>query len=384
MLQKSLRTCEKHSRRNSYTFAPEKCKVIARAFQVGAEDTKHVTLVNSELEYVDTFDYLGVPITAKGIDFKVMCQSRVDAAIKMSAYFKRVGCSGMGYPPTIVRKILHTFVRPLMEYGLGLQQLQKRERNKLDKSWFQIWRNNQSLPRSTSSLAILKTFRSPAMSFRNAKLNAGYLARLRTMKTDSLAKRIYDQVSTPTRRCSRHNVVKKSKNNHIWSQAQEWLVKKHSYKKIKASRLWKSLDLEHLQTIDNDDSSMPRQIRRKTARDITVPGMMMDYFLIQQANTEEAKKTRRELLLWRLGILPGEAKICKGCSEEEVTTREHVARCAMSGTKSNIGLGNQETNPLDDILNDNDTITAGEQMSKINEIIEYIVQRCLGRSTSCR
>ena len=283
----------------------------------------------------------------------------------------------MGYPPTIVRKILHTFVRPLMEYGLGLQQLQKRERNKLDKSWFQIWRNNQSLPRSTSSLAILKTFRSPAMSFRNAKLNAGYLARLRTMETDSLARRIYDQVSTPTRRCSRHNVVKKSKNNHIWSRVQEWLVKKHSYKKIKASRSWKSLDLEHLQTIDNDDSSMPRQIRRKTAQAITVPGMMMDYFLIQQANTEKAKKTRRQLLLWRLGILPGEAKICKGCSEEEVKTREHVARCAMSGTKSNTGLGNQDGNPLDDMLNDKDTIVAGKRKSEMNEINEKIVQRWL-------
>ena len=58
-----------------------------------------VTFVNKNLEYTDTFNYLGVSISAKGIDFKLMCQSRVSAEIKMSTYFKNMGCNGGGYPP---------------------------------------------------------------------------------------------------------------------------------------------------------------------------------------------------------------------------------------------------------------------------------------------
>ena len=301
----------------------------------------------------------------------------------MSAYFKRVGCNGMGYPPTIVKKILHTFVHPLMEYGLGLQHLRKRERNKLDQSWFQIWKHNQSLPRSTSSLAILKTFRSPAMSYRNAKLNAGYFARLQTMEADSLARKIYEQVSITTRSCSRYNVIKKSKDNHIWSQVQEWLMKKHSYKKVKASREWKALDLEHLQNIANSDSLIARHIRRKIAQAIRVPSMKLDYFLTRRALTDKAKKMRRHILLWKLGVLPGEVKVCKGCSGVEVTTRDHVVRCAISGTKHNTGPGDHDTNTLDIMFNNSNAISTGKQMAKIEELLNYIIQNCLGRGEGC-
>lgn len=47
-----------------------------------------VTFVNKSLEYIDTFNYLGMPISAKSINFKLMCQSKVSAATKMSTYFK--------------------------------------------------------------------------------------------------------------------------------------------------------------------------------------------------------------------------------------------------------------------------------------------------------
>lgn len=380
-LQKCLKACERHSRRNGYTFAPEKCEIILPAYQVITEVTSPITLANMELRHADTFNYLGIPITAKGIDFKLMCQLRVDAAIKMSSYFKRIGCNGNGYPPIITRKILHSFVRPLMEYGLGLQLLLKRDRNKMDKAWVHIWKVNQSLPRSTSSLAILKTFRSPAMSYRNAKLNAAYLVRLQTMETPSLARNIFEQANAPARRYSKSNIVKKSKNNHIWSQAQGWLLEKRNYKNVKISSYWKAPDLEHLQKISEDDSEMPRQSRRKIAQAIRVPSMKMDYFLVQPAYSERAKRTRRQLLLWRLGIIPGKAKICLACNEGEIASRAHIARCALLGTKSGRDRDIFFTNPLDDILNENATIMEGSRAAIAEELIKYIIQKCLGRSS---
>ena len=360
-LQKCLKACERHSRRNGYTFAPEKCEIISPAYQVITEVTSPITLANMELRHADTFNYLGIPITAKGIDFKLMCQLRVDAAIRMSSYFKRIGCNVNGYTPIITRKILHSFVRPLMEYGLGLQLLLKRDRNKMDKAWVHIWKVNQSLPRSTSSLAIIKTFRSPAMSYRNAKLNAAYLVRLQTMETSSLARNIFEQANAPARRYSKSNIVKKGKNNHIWSQAQGWLLEKRNYKNVKISSYWKALDLEHLQKISEDDSEMPRQSRRKIAQAIRVPSMKMDHFLVQPVYSERAKRTRRQLLLWRLGIIPGKAKICSACNEGEIASRAHIARCALLGTKSRRDRDIFFTNPLDDILNENATIMEGSR-----------------------
>lgn len=47
----------------------------------------------------------------------------------------------------------------------------------------------------------------------------------------------------------------------------------------------------------------------------------------------------------------------------------HVARCAISGAKDAIGLGNHHTIQLDNILNYNEMITVGKQISKINEIV---------------
>lgn len=83
-----------------------------------------------------------MPISAKGIDFKSMCQSRVDTAIKISVRFKNVGYDGGIYPFTIVRMMLHYLVRPLMKYGLGVQHLLKKERDVLGKARFRIWKQS--------------------------------------------------------------------------------------------------------------------------------------------------------------------------------------------------------------------------------------------------
>ena len=226
-----------------------------------------------------------------------------------------------------------------------------------------------------------KTLRSPARSYRNAKLNAAYLVRNQKMEAASRARNIFEQANAPACRYSKSKIVKKSKNNHIWSQAQGWLLEKRNYKNVKISSYWKALDLEHLQKISEDDSEMPRQSRRKIAQAIRVPSMKMDHFLVQPVYSERAKRTRRQLLLWRLGIIPGKAKICLACNEGEIASRAHIARCALLGTKSRRDRDIFSTNPLDDILNENATIMEGSRTAIAEELIKYIIQKCLGRSS---
>jgi len=53
------------------------------------------------------------------------------------------------------------------------------------------------------------------------------------MSNDNLVMKIHDQVSTSTRQYSGFDMIKKNKNDHTWSWAQEWLTDKHSYRKLK-------------------------------------------------------------------------------------------------------------------------------------------------------
>lgn len=55
-----------------YALEPEKCEIITSAYRVNTEDAASA-LSRTEFLDTDTFDYLGVQISVKGIDFKLMC-----------------------------------------------------------------------------------------------------------------------------------------------------------------------------------------------------------------------------------------------------------------------------------------------------------------------
>lgn len=51
--------------------------------------------------------------------------------------------------------------------------------------------------------------------------------------------------------------------NHTQNGAQEWLMKKRTYKELETSRLWHEIDLDLLQTTSEDNSLILRHIRMK-------------------------------------------------------------------------------------------------------------------------
>lgn len=87
-----------------------------------------ITLANAEPKHADISNYLGVSITAKGINSKLMHRSGIDAAVKNVLYSKNK--LQREYPPTIMRKVFHSSVYHIMEYRLELQHLSKMERSK--------------------------------------------------------------------------------------------------------------------------------------------------------------------------------------------------------------------------------------------------------------
>ena len=54
------------------------------------------------------------------MDQGVICSGGISKALKSAALFRLLGCSGTGFSPITIKRVLISFVRAQMEYGLGL------------------------------------------------------------------------------------------------------------------------------------------------------------------------------------------------------------------------------------------------------------------------
>lgn len=59
--------------------------------------------------------------------------------------------------------------------------------------------------------------------------------------------------------------------------------------------------------------------------------------------------------------LPGEARECLTCGEREMASRDHVVGCAISEMKLQGPQGVVNSNPLDEILNEDGTLAGGSR-----------------------
>ena len=175
-LQNMLGTCERHSRDHKYEFAPEKCEVVPPIYRETSQPL--VKLYGQTLKEVDRYKYLGLPFGAKGMDTRRMCEVSIAKGVRTAGLFYSVGCNGGGFSTAISRRVLTSFVRPSMEYGMALINLNKGKQVAIDKAWCQILRKVLSVPVTASGSAMLKVLGVPPMSFRASKLKACFMARV--------------------------------------------------------------------------------------------------------------------------------------------------------------------------------------------------------------
>ena len=69
-----------------------------------------------------------------------------------------------------------------------------------------------------------------------------------------------------------------------------------------------------------------------------------------------------------IGGYPGEATKCMVCRDNEVASREHIVRCAMSRLELTAALDVNGTNSLDDILSGDITIKEGKVVETAEKI----------------
>jgi len=108
-----LRIAERWARDHGMTYNISKCGVLC--IQPGL--AVQLTLNDKPIPVVDTYTYLGFPMTSNGINF---LQYITNIAESTQSYLKLLEFEGQEWSPSIRWAIYCTFVRPQMEYGAPL------------------------------------------------------------------------------------------------------------------------------------------------------------------------------------------------------------------------------------------------------------------------
>ena len=359
-LQSMLDMCELHSISHGYIFSPPKCEVVAPP----TERNPGLSLYGQEVRQTQSFKYLGVPVTDKGINDYCMCVEGITRAVKTANLLATVGCNGSGFPPATNRWILTTLVRPQMEHGLGLTFLGTGLENTLNKAWCRMWRKALSLPPTTSGPAILKMMGVTDMAYRARKLNALMSIRACRANPNTLQGILHRYATTGAGRKTKKSLIVRSIRNPLTSS----ISMNPRNRKCEETIYLKELGSKLVQT-------MAIKIRRS--------GRKIDSFLRRSTHLPALKEVARKLVLWRTGVIPGKPKVCQGCDTGSIASRDHIIICSglKEALEANVGeKGMEENNTLDVALNDSKIWRNPEIWTKIKKGHQAVWCKCLGRT----
>ena len=250
-----------------------------------------------------------------------------------------------------------------MGYGLGLTYLGAGLENAVDKAWHRMWRKALSLPRTTSGLAILKMMRVPDMVFRARKLNAMVVGRAKNANPNTLLSSVYRFATDGPRRKTKKLMVVRSRRNPLVTNTPLW---GYDYRKEERSLI--------MGLVQNGTNIVASRTSCSNAG--------IDTFLKHTSGIGSMRDTKRKLLLWRTGVIPGKPQICQGCNTGAQTTRDHVIKCSgLSATLSKhvLNTATGATNVLDAALNRPDIWKWYDIWGKVKEGFQTVWSKCLGR-----
>jgi Reverse transcriptase (RNA-dependent DNA polymerase) len=115
--RKLLAVAADWSRRNEMVFNISKCGVILPSDLRPFLDQDPLLLQGEALPVVESYKYLGLPITADGIDFPTYIKSRAETAV---AFLKYIQFGSTSWTPSTRWAIYRTFLRPQVEYAAPL------------------------------------------------------------------------------------------------------------------------------------------------------------------------------------------------------------------------------------------------------------------------
>jgi hypothetical protein len=98
-------------------FNVKKCGVVAQATELATLAESPLLLQSDVVPIVESYQYLGFPFTANGLDCYAHIRNQHDV---VSSFLRFVKFSSIGWSPHVRWIVFHTFIRPQMEYGAPL------------------------------------------------------------------------------------------------------------------------------------------------------------------------------------------------------------------------------------------------------------------------
>ena len=114
-LRGALRRAETFAYERGFRFSPTKCAILQNE-----RDSSEVLLHGQPIPEVEQFKYLGVIITASGVDWLAHFKRNSEKQRGMLQRFVALGFRPGGFLPRTAQMVLKCFLRPVGEYGLAI------------------------------------------------------------------------------------------------------------------------------------------------------------------------------------------------------------------------------------------------------------------------
>lgn len=315
-LHRLLALCEDHAARNRYKFGVRKCEIVSsRALTMPAK------LYEESLTVSSTFTYLGVPVTANGIDWNCHINQMGTKALASAHFFQSVGCNGGGFDLTTSLRIFKSFVRPMVEYCLCLCPLRF---SKLVDRWYgRCLKVMTTMPRSTSHVTIGMFSELHPARLRMKKLAFKFAVRSRGRGSDFAIHFAFEAF--------RRKPLKKST---FYELASNEIVTRRDAARNRA--LFERVEPVLPKVEDILDEMLQEDLTKLSSS-----------FIFQRTTHGSRKAWRknfallsrvdqRQILLWVCNLSAGRWKVCRHCGHVGAT-KHHLEECVYRGMRRPTG-----------------------------------------------
>ncbi len=298
-LHKMLKFCETHANNNAYLFNASKTKVLYK----GTNNTETFGIEGRSIERVKIFKYLGLNFNVCGLEKREYLEGKAAECRNVTNYLITCGMRGSGFNSKTKLNLYKTFVRPKIEYGLAIMNLNKTDIAIIQKTQYHALCGMMSVGRNTGADMLHYLIPVEESRVRVEKLQAKYKLRVDRMNDDFLV----------------HRVLKMYDRKPNLSNRMAYLKQNRMYNAIE------SLEIQSYANI----SKVFENFKEKSFNAL-VERLEMNkgvaYLFHKKYNKFHPILKYRGLFLWYARKVVGQAKPCLKCSEMNSTS--HMMKCS--------------------------------------------------------
>ena len=192
--QRMLDVCSEFAAGHGFTFAPEKCEVLAEDPAIdlrlpelpGPRPADAADWPQVSLGHVERFVYLGASFSYMGMDPVTHARTRAAKAAQAVHTLVRMGCNGGGFGPRLTRQMYVQVVRPTLVYACHLVPLTGAALAILEKAQHMALTRLRSLPRCSSGMGMRFYLDVPTIAVHLAAKTAALALRLEPLAMELL------------------------------------------------------------------------------------------------------------------------------------------------------------------------------------------------------